>query len=581
MSGTEFHRLRCGKVTWTERGQDAAFFSDGDSVPFFCLKTDPVEGSDECVRHEGLPLLHHRVTDGEEIKIAEYTDCMPEEGALFLRFYRTLRDVSFTLSFSDDLSLRFFPSYAAGTRFVPVICAERNYPGAKKPFRMLFPLDSRMRWDPENRTLVLKRGSGCFVFSFGELDAASTSLSVGLRLASEGEGAVFSHFPAWKKQNERVEAFFNRHPDADADEINAIRFLSSELFAALREKTDYSREASSSGFSSDALLPAVCSLLLLDLPEEALALLRDTGNGIASLADGGEIALFLLASALALEKKRDGKLISLIEKELIGLCCRDLRHGEIGMGRTERCIRMRDLPPDAFSHGSSQATAAFIAAGKRLLSLKVLEEKTAKKLKNHVDCALAFFEENFRSDAGWILNDPRREKHIRHRRFLFGFCEKCSGEKTVEQWLERDRTGRYLCSDCLALSPLSLPAKKDKPLVTLRSVFSPFYPDFLPISFLFEEADEALSDKISPLIGENRFGLTADAADALLFFDRIGHPLAASVYRKLMNRRRPDGGWSEAFDAWGDPCGGIGGRLTEASVLCAFLYHMENRKTPD
>jgi hypothetical protein len=223
------------------------------------------------------------------------------------------------------------------------------------------------------------------------------------------------------------------------------------------------------------------------------------------------------------------------------------------------------LPRSALNDGSAEATLLFLDGGGKLL--RWAEERGLWKgeqlaaQRRVLAETRALYRRNF-----WVVrpgqpgclaaNNPARVAAAVLPRFRHGVCEGClvaPARPGGVLWTERSANGRYLCPDCLAISPLPAAA----PVVyTLQSVaLTPLYLQ----SDLFEPAE--LAPTVTRIVESYRasgclpsrpdepggLALGYDFGVLLYALTRLRHPAAVTLHTQTLALLDATGAWAEYY----------------------------------
>lgn len=219
------------------------------------------------------------------------------------------------------------------------------------------------------------------------------------------------------------------------------------------------------------------------------------------------------------------------------------------------------LPRTAMNDGSAEATLLFITGGEKLI--KLAEEKGIWNNERIKDNSLILLEtkgkyrENFLINGILATNNPLRKVGLSLPTFRHGVCESCIvSEKDIRPftfgWTQKNENDRYLCPECLVEN--NLPRVEDK-VYFLRSVtLMPLYigSDLLSIEEITGMVEEIVEDYKKtgrfPSRPDGNITVGYDYGLFLYSLNKLVHPLAGEIYKKMLSVIDPTGSWVEYYE---------------------------------
>lgn len=218
------------------------------------------------------------------------------------------------------------------------------------------------------------------------------------------------------------------------------------------------------------------------------------------------------------------------------------------------------LPRSALNDGSAEATFLFIESGEKLVDWAEQHHKwraaRVAAARRVIEEVRRNYRKNFWRNGRLITNNPARAAAAPPPRFRHGVCERCMAEGRFKHltWNERSPTGRYLCPVCMAKGPY--PAAPVK-IYALASVsLGPFY--FHSNLFRKQELAPMVEKLARDFLKTGSFqGADApsvpgkivgyDVGMLLYALTELHSPLAAPVYRRVLQMADPTGAWAEYY----------------------------------
>ena len=214
------------------------------------------------------------------------------------------------------------------------------------------------------------------------------------------------------------------------------------------------------------------------------------------------------------------------------------------------------VPRDVMYHGSAEATLLFIEGTRRLARFleehpsKVWAESEISSMEKSAEACAAAYRDNFFIDGKLFLNNPDREKKVVYPETRPGVCL-YPGAPTAHYPVTYHFKGNlYFCADCMKKDTTGIEPAAPK-RYSIPSAY--LFPVYIGSGLFTDDEKKALLDEVVRFYG--RTG-KIDERDIVLGYDwglflyalaEYGHPLAAEIYRKMMDLRDSSLSWVEYY----------------------------------
>ena len=234
----------------------------------------------------------------------------------------------------------------------------------------------------------------------------------------------------------------------------------------------------------------------------------------------------------------------------------DIIDGMLPFNGDETYIAGGILPRDVMYHGSAEATLLFIESTRNLVEYlaanpsDVWTKEEIDSAANDADLCAKAFRDNFFVDGKLFINNPEREKKVVYPATRPGVCL-YPGVPTAHYPVTYHFKGNlYFCEDCM---------KKDTtgivpPTPRRFSIPSAFlFPIYIDAKLFTDNEKKALLEEVVDCYGKTG---RLDERDIVLGYDyglflyaltEYDHPLAAEIYRKMMDLRDSSLSWVEYY----------------------------------
>lgn len=264
--------------------------------------------------------------------------------------------------------------------------------------------------------------------------------------------------------------------------------------------------------------------------------------------DEVEITGYLVVQAFDIYKAGGGRayLDSLLPmlKWALEVQMKHLKNDMLPFNGDETYIAGGFLPRYAMYDGSSEATMLFLTGLDQYIAYTNDSDgwsAVAKRVR-------ARYAENFVRGGGLITNNPARLQPEEYPAERWGVCEECCHMAV----LKKTAAARYLCPDCYGKK--ELPVRPRSVFQLTSAAFAPLFigADVVPMDVLAGMVNEAArryeENHALPSDPEGRGGTVGyDYGFFLNALTKVGHPLAAELYKTTLALVDEAGAWSEYY----------------------------------
>lgn len=240
---------------------------------------------------------------------------------------------------------------------------------------------------------------------------------------------------------------------------------------------------------------------------------------------------------------------------------RHIVNGMLPFNGDETYIAGGVLPRNTMNDGSAEATLLFITGGEKLV--KWAEEKELwdkKKVElNRITIGEVKkeYRKNFIINGKLATNNPKRKEGIELPVFRHGVCEGClESKKEIKPyffgWTEKSKHDRYLCPECIIKN--NLPKAEDRTYFLRSVILMPLYigSDMFTLDEISEMVEEIILDykKTGRLPSRPDGNITVGYDYGLFLYtlNKLNHPLAEEIYRKMISVIDQTGAWVEYYE---------------------------------
>ena len=182
----------------------------------------------------------------------------------------------------------------------------------------------------------------------------------------------------------------------------------------------------------------------------------DGGSVIPDVDQGRAAAKLLLGLTLYYENKDIPQNAVSLMKRAFYTASSSLVSGMAPFSGFEEEIERGILPDGFMFHGSAENTVSIITACEKFVSLaknrRIRLRDGGKGIVEKLSAARSEFEKNFTKSGTVYMNSPALEAKRKRPRFIYSKCMNClrDGSNVPLAFLERSRSGAYLCPECLS-----------------------------------------------------------------------------------------------------------------------------------
>ncbi|MBQ9819049.1 MAG: hypothetical protein IJM60_02075 [Bacteroidales bacterium] len=234
----------------------------------------------------------------------------------------------------------------------------------------------------------------------------------------------------------------------------------------------------------------------------------------------------------------------------------DLIDGMLPFNGDETYIAGGIIPRSVMYHGSAEATLLFIEGSRHLLDFlaehpsPVWKDGELAKVRADADACAAAYRDNFFEDGRLFLNNPAREEKVVYPPTRPGVCLYPGAPTAHYPETFHFKGNLYFCADCMQKDTTGIRPEAPRRF-SIPSAF--LFPIYIDAQLFSDQEKRALLDEVVQLykrigrIDERNIVLGYDYGLFLYALAEYGHPLAAEIYRKMMDLRDSSLSWVEYY----------------------------------
>lgn len=234
----------------------------------------------------------------------------------------------------------------------------------------------------------------------------------------------------------------------------------------------------------------------------------------------------------------------------------DLIDGMLPFNGDETYIAGGIIPRSVMYHGSAEATLLFIEGNRHLLDFlaehpsQTWTEREIDAVRKDTDACAAAYRDNFFADGRLFLNNPAREEKVVYPPTRPGVCLYPGAPTAHYPETFHYKGNLYFCADCMQKDTTGIRPEAPRRF-SIPSAF--LFPIYIDAQLFSDQEKRALLDEVVRLyektgrIDERNIVLGYDYGLFLYALAEYGHPLAAEIYRKMMDLRDSSLSWVEYY----------------------------------